>query len=100
VAQLKVNRITPDVVQDGKRQYYAARFEQRRTVLDLVDSVDQGVLNPLSTIEAIAFNGELKDSEKVQRIQDVLRDKKPQCNAAFEQMTAIKTQVGGVSGYV
>ena len=76
-----------------KEQYYAARFEQRRAVLDLVDSVDQGVLNPLSTIETIAFNQELKDAEKVQRIQDVLRDKNPQRNAAFEQMTAIKTQV-------
>ena len=62
-------------------------------MLDLVDSVDQGVLNPLSTIEAIAFNGELSDAEKVQRIQNVLRDKSPQRNAAFEQMTAIKTQV-------
>jgi hypothetical protein len=76
-----------------KEQYYAARFEQRRAVLDLVDSVDQGVLNPLSTIENIAFNDELKDAEKVQRIQDVLTDKSPQRNAAFEQMTAIKTQV-------
>jgi hypothetical protein len=76
-----------------KEQYYAARFEQRRAVLDLVDSVDQGVLNPLRTIEAIAFNGELSDTQKVQHIQDVLRDKNPQRNAAVEQITAIKTQV-------
>jgi TnpA family transposase len=76
-----------------KEQYYAARLNQRRTVRDFVDSMDQGVLNPLSTIEAIAFSSELSDTEKVQRIQDVLTDKSPQRNAAFEQMTAIKTQV-------
>lgn len=51
--------------------------------------MDQGVLNPLSTIEAIAFSNELSDTEKVQQIQDVLTDKNPQRNAAGEQMTAI-----------
>jgi len=76
-----------------KEQYYAARLNQRRAVRDFVDSMDQGVLNPLSTIEAIAFSNELSDTEKIQRIQDVLTDKSPQRNAAFEQVTAFKMQV-------
>ena len=75
-----------------KEQYYAARFEQRRAVHHFVNCVDSGALEPLKAIEAIAFSEELSDHEKVQRIQDVLTDKSQKRHAAFEQLTAIKTQ--------
>ena len=75
-----------------KEQHYAARFEQRRAVRDLVNSVDSGALEPLKAIEAIAFSSKLSDTEKVQSIQNVLTDGSSQRHAAFEQLTAIKTQ--------
>jgi hypothetical protein len=75
-----------------KEQYYAARFEQRRVMRDFVDSVDSGALEPLKAIEAIAFSSELKDTEKVQSIQNVLTDGSPQRYEVWEQLTVIKTQ--------
>ena len=75
-----------------KEQYYAARFEQRRAIRDFVDGVDSGAFQPLKVIEAIAFNSELKDTEKVQNIQNVLTDGNSQRNEALEQLTLIKTQ--------
>lgn len=64
-----------------KEQYYAARIEQRRAVHHFVNCVDSGAFSPLKAIETIAFSEELKDNEKVQRIQDVLTDKSPQRHA-------------------
>ena len=75
-----------------KEQYYAARSEQRRAVRTLVDSVDRGALSPLKTIEALAFGFELSDTEKVQRIQQVLTQGSSQRRAAQDQLTTFKTQ--------
>jgi hypothetical protein len=80
-------------VGERSEQYYAARIEQRRTVQNFVTCVDSGAFSPLKAIENIAFSEELADNEKVQRIQGVLRAHTPQRDAAFEQMTAIKTQI-------
>ena len=73
-----------------KEQYYATRIEQHRAVRDFVDCVDDGAISPLNAIEAIAFSSEMSDAEKVQCIQDVLRDKSPQRDTAKKQLTAIK----------
>ncbi len=72
-----------------KEQYYAQRIEQRSQVRDFVDCVDSGAISPLKTIETIAFSEQMSDTEKVLSIQDVLTDKRPQRDAAFEQLTAI-----------
>ena len=75
-----------------KEQYYVARIFKRRAVYDFVDCIDQGARHPLSTIETIAFSQELSDTEKVKGIQEVLRIKSPQRNAAFEQLDSFKMQ--------
>ena len=75
-----------------KEEYYTARVEQRRAVQKFVTCVDSGAFSPLKTIENIAFSEELSDNEKVKRIQDLLIARAPQRNAAFEQLTAIKTK--------
>ncbi len=75
-----------------KEEYYSARVEQRHAVQQFVSCVDSGAFSPLKTIENIAFNEQLKDHEKVQRIQDVLIARAPQRNLALEQLTVIKTK--------
>jgi TnpA family transposase len=75
-----------------KDQYYAARMVQHRTVRAFVDGVDHGAFSPLNAIEAIAFSAEFSDTEKVQRIQEVLTDGSPQRHAAQEQPLSFQTQ--------
>lgn len=75
-----------------KDQYYAARTAQRRAVRTLVDTVDRGALNPLQAIETIAFGSTLSDTEKVQRIQQVLTQGSAQRRAAQDQLSTFKTQ--------
>jgi len=73
-------------------QYYAARLDHRRTVRALVNSVDQGVFNPLQAIEIVVCHSELSDHEKVQRIQEVLTTGSPQRQTAEEQLASFKAQ--------
>ena len=89
-------KVVQTTLNAGKRhhkdQYYAARTEQRRAVRTFIDSVDRGAMSPLKIIEAIAFGAELSDTEKVQRIQEVLTQGSSQRNAAQEQLTTFKTR--------
>jgi hypothetical protein len=76
-----------------KEQYYAARQSQRSAVANFVDCVDAGAVAPLKAIEAVVFSNELSDTQKVERIQEVLTDKSPQRKAAFEQLATFSIQV-------
>src|SRR5574341_109377 len=88
-------KVVQNVLNAGKRHhkeaYYAARTEHRRAVQAFVTCVDHGAVSPLQTIEAIAFNTALSDSEKVQHIQAVLTEGKAQRHAAQEQLVSFKT---------
>lgn len=88
-------KVVQNVLNAGKRHhkeaYYAARTEHRRAVQAFVTCVDHGAVSPLQTIEAIAFNTALSDSEKVQHIQAVLTDGKVQRHAAQAQLVSFKT---------
>jgi TnpA family transposase len=75
-----------------KEQYYAARGDQRSQVHDFVEQVDSGAITPMNAIETIAFSEAMSDTEKVERIQDVLTDNKTQRDAACQQLTAMKNQ--------
>lgn len=75
-----------------KEAHYAARTEQRRAMRTFVNAVDQGAFSPLSAIETIAFSEALSDTEKVQRIQDLLTSRSSQRQAAEEQLVSFKAQ--------
>ena len=70
-------------------------MEHRRAVQAFVTCVDQGAVSPLQTIEAIAFNTALSDTEKVQHIQAVLTDGKAQRHAAQAQLVSFNTCYAG-----
>jgi TnpA family transposase len=57
-----------------------------------VECVDHGAIRPLHAIEGIAFRPQLADTDKVQRIQEVLTQGRLQRSAAQEQLTTFKTQ--------
>ena len=75
-----------------KDAYYAARTEHHRAVQAFVTCVDQGAVSPLQAIETIAFHAALSDTEKVQRIQEVLTDGSAQRHTAQEQLVSFKAQ--------
>jgi TnpA family transposase len=75
-----------------KDAYYAARTEHHRAVQAFVTCVDQGAVSPLQAIEAIVFHAALSDTEKVQRIQEVLTNGSAQRHAAQEQLVSFKAQ--------
>ena len=47
-----------------KERYYSGRTDQGQALQTLVDEVSEGLGNPLSEIEAIAFSEQLSDTEK------------------------------------
>lgn len=75
-----------------KEEHYAARTEQRRAMRTFVNAVDQGAFSPLSAIETIAFSDELSDTEKVQRIQNLLTSRSSQRQSAQKQLVSFKAQ--------
>jgi hypothetical protein len=78
---------------EHKERYYAARLTHRRTLRTLVTDVTQGMEEPLTTIETIAFEANLSDSEKVSRIQTVFTDTHATRSTATTSLAHLHQQV-------
>ncbi len=75
-----------------KDQHYAARAAEANEVEAFLDCVDQGAVSPLSAIEAITFNPDLSDQEKVRQIQDIFSNGRSQRQAVQEQLEHFKAR--------
>jgi TnpA family transposase len=77
---------------EHKEHYYAARQDHRQSLRTLVDCIDQGMMYPLTEIEAIAFCPDLSDADKVGRIQEVLTQGEVTRRAARERLIHVREQ--------
>jgi hypothetical protein len=77
---------------EHQEHYYAARQDHRQSLRTLVDCIDQGMMHPLTEIEAIAFCPDLSDAEKVGRIQEVLTQGEVTRRAAHERLIHVRKQ--------
>jgi len=73
--------------------YYEGRNEQRNNVRRFLKRVDDGAFTPLTDIESIAFDVELEDGVKVQRIQTVFATAKEKRETATENLAGLQTQL-------
>lgn len=80
---------------EHKERYYAARIDQRQSIQALVESVSQGVFNPLAEIETIAFCEQLSDAEKMRHIQAVLSQGQEQRRAVEAHLKQVQQQSQG-----
>jgi TnpA family transposase len=80
---------------EHKERYYAARIDQRQSIQALVEGVSQGVFNPLTEIETIAFCEQLSDAEKVRHIQAVLSQGQEQRRAVEAHLKQVQQQSQG-----
>ena len=78
-----------------KERYYNSRTDQRHALQTLVDEVSEGMCNPLSEIEAIAFNEHLSDSEKVGDIQAILLQGEDHRRTVESQLLKMQEQSQG-----
>lgn len=60
---------------EHRDQYYRERADHRRDMRSLVANVRQAMCHPLTDIRKIAFQEFLSDTEKVRRIQEILRER-------------------------
>ena len=81
-----------------KERYYNSRTDQRQALQTLVDEVSEGLCNPLSEIEAIAFNEYLSDTEKVGYIQAILSQGQEQRRTVESQLLDVQQQSQGQRG--
>ena len=56
-----------------REQYYDGRIEHRKAVRVFVEKVEHAFSSPMSCIDGIAFDANLSDTEKVSKIQEILR---------------------------
>ena len=77
---------------EHKERYYEGRNERRSTVRRFLNQVDEGAFTPLADIESIAFDGDLEDKIKVQRIQQVFAEAKDLRDRATEHLDGLRTQ--------
>ena len=92
IVLISVQHVLNVCQREHKERYYAARSEHRKALQTLVADVDEGTVRPLADIEAIAFCSQLSDAEKVQRIQTVLAEGKPQRTAVEAHLTQLHGQ--------
>lgn len=88
-----VQQVVNACEREHKERYYAARLTHRRTLRTLVTDVSQGMEEPLTTIETIAFEANLSDSEKVSRIQAVFTDTHAARSTATTSLAHLNQQV-------
>ena len=72
---------------EHKEQHYGERNQQRKSLRTFIKSVDRGAFSPLAEIESIAFDHELMDGDKVDRIQMVFESVKKERKSANEQLS-------------
>lgn len=77
---------------EHKERYYSSRGDQRQALQTLVDKVTEGLYNPLSEIETIAFNEHLTATEKVCYIQAVFSQGEEQRQTAESQLMDVQQQ--------
>ena len=77
---------------EHKERYYSNRGDQRQALQTLVDKVTEGLYNPLSEIETIAFNEHLTATEKVCSIQAVFSQGEEQRQTAESQLRDVQQQ--------
>ena len=77
---------------DHQSQYYEEREQRQQAVRSLVDTVEQTVCQALVPIEQIAFEAALSDTEKVRRIQGLLRQRTTERQALQRQITQWKEE--------
>jgi TnpA family transposase len=80
---------------EHKERYYSDRTDQRQALHTLVEDVSEGICNPLSEIEAIAFHEQLSDTEKVRHIQTVLSQGEEQRHTVESQLIQLQEQSQG-----
>jgi hypothetical protein len=80
---------------EHKERYYSDRTDQRQALQTLVEDVSEGICNPLSKIEAIAFHEQLSDAEKVRYIQTVLSQAEEQRHTVESQLMQLQQQSQG-----
>jgi hypothetical protein len=78
-----------------KERYYSGRTAQRQALQTLVDDVSEGMGTPLSDIEAIAFNEQLSDAEKVGDIQAILSQGQEQRRTVESQLLEVQQRSQG-----
>jgi len=78
-----------------KERYYSGRTDQGQALQTLVDEVNEGLCNPLSEIEAIAFSEQLSDTEKVGSIQAILSQGQEQRRTVTSQLLEVQQQSQG-----
>jgi hypothetical protein len=78
-----------------KERYYSGRTDQGQALQTLVDEVSEGLGNPLSDIEAIAFSEQLSDTAKVGYIQAILSPGQEQRRTVTSQLLAVQQQSQG-----
>jgi TnpA family transposase len=77
---------------EHKERYYSSRGDQRQALQTLVEKVTEGLYNPLSEIETIAFNAYLTDTEKICYIQAILSQGEQQRQTVESQLLDVQQQ--------
>jgi len=75
-----------------KEAYYEGRAARRRSLREFAVSVGKHALDPLSEIEAIAFDMSLGDAQKVERIQSILSSRGHESRRVGEQVQQLQQQ--------
>jgi TnpA family transposase len=90
---LAVQHVVTLCAREHKERYYNARSTYRRTLRALITDVNQGMSDPLTTIETIAFQANLSAPEKVSRIQTVCTNTQTARSAAASSLHHLHHQV-------